>query len=171
MTFLWLKKWWCQSAHELCQVQCFTVNSQPSNLLRLGGKVLLLSRSKHITVTERKYKISFVNNIKKPVYLAIHRWCIRSQCYSQEKLKSQLIHHIYQCWKILIMHLFLQCAFACASSNHLTVCRSSCIAYRQKVSHQCVKACDTSNLWGDWKWSCTSYKQWVFLQCVWACVV
>ena len=56
-----------------------------------------------------------------------------------------------------------------ASSDHETLCRSSCIACRQKVSRRCVKACDTSYYCSDCKNSCTVYKQRAFLQCEWAC--
>ena len=56
-----------------------------------------------------------------------------------------------------------------ASSDHETLCRSSCIACRQKVSRLCVKTCDTSYYCSDCKNSCTVYKQRAFLQCEWAC--
>ena len=58
-----------------------------------------------------------------------------------------------------------RCAFSYASSDHETLCRSSCIACRQKVSRRCVKACDTSYYCSDCKNSCTVYKQRAFLQC------
>ena len=69
----------------------------------------------------------------------------------------------------LVWNFFLRCAFPYASSDHETLCRSSCIACRQKVSRRCVKACDTSYYCSDCKNSCTVYKQRAFLQCEWAC--
>ena len=79
---------------------------------------------------------------------------------------------IYVCKRdifLLFIRLFLQCAFSCASSSNGTVCRWSCIACRQKVSHRCVKACDTSCYWSDCKCSCTACTQRAFPQYVWAC--
>ena len=69
----------------------------------------------------------------------------------------------------LFMPLLLQCASLCGSSNREAVCRSSCIACKQKVSRRCVKACDTSNHWNGWKRICIVYTKWAFLQCVLAC--
>ena len=69
----------------------------------------------------------------------------------------------------LAWNFFLRCAFSYASSDHETLCKSSCIACRQKVSRRCVKACDTSYYCSDCKNSCTVYKQRAFLQCEWAC--
>ena len=77
------------------------------------------------------------------------------------------ICHIESCLHFICS--FWHCAFSCGSSAALTLCRSSCIACRQKVSRRCVKACDTSDHWGDWKRSCTAYIQMAVLQCGWAC--
>ena len=77
------------------------------------------------------------------------------------------ICHIESCLHFICS--FWHCAFSCGSSAALTLCRSSCIACRQKVSRRCVKACDTSDHWGNWKRSCTDYIQMAVLQCGWAC--
>ena len=77
------------------------------------------------------------------------------------------ICHIESCLHFICS--FWHCAFSCGSSAALTLCRSSCIACRQKVSRRCVKACDTSYYCSDCKNSCTVYKQRAFLQCEWAC--
>ena len=86
------------------------------------------------------------------------------EAYSQENQIIERNKHLKIIW--LFMPLFLRCAFSCVSSAGSTVCRSNCIACRQKVSRQCVKACDTSNYWTGWKSTCTAYRQTTFLQCV-----
>ena len=86
---------------------------------------------------------------------------------------KQIIQYKHDIWHVksclLVMHLFLHCAFSCASSTDLTVCRNNCTGCRQKVSRRCVKACDTSKHGSNQKRSCTAYMQTVFLRCVWSC--
>ena len=83
---------------------------------------------------------------------------------SKAKLIMQGKHNI--CCFLLFTLDFLHHDFACASLTDWTVCMSSCIVYRQKVSRRCVRACEISNYWSDCKSSCTAYMQGAFLQYV-----
>ena len=116
---------------------------------------------------------------------AIFKRCFKNQLYQEENLRNggivKSVENILPkplSWKGTnfatvgrshFKRTILWKIVSYASSDHETLCRSSCIACRQKVSRRCVKACDTSYYCSDCKNSCTVYKQRVFLQCEWAC--
>ena len=111
-----------------------------------------------------------------PRHLPTRKYIYLSVLYQVGIIWSRETNNSAQTWYfyikscLLITIWFLHCAFSCASSTDWTVCMSSCIACRQKVSHRCVKACDTSNCCVDCKRSCTGCMQRAFLQCASACV-
>ena len=95
------------------------------------------------------------------VFFICHSYLENVQGMSQEK--QIIINMIFAILKVVCI-LYVRFG-TCGSSAALTLCRSSCIACRQKVSRRCVKACETSDHWGDWKRSCTAYIQMAVLQC------